>query len=83
MKISSYSALAISIFLSSVIKRALGQEDFMEICSDFALDTPEFHFTCPGNSGQQDLDLCISNQNGELTGGNELANFPPTYLSTL
>jgi hypothetical protein len=68
MKFLQSPALVLSVLLSSVIDKALG--DFPDGCS-FSLASPELHFTCGSHSGEQELDLCISNQDGQLTAGNE------------
>ena len=69
MKLRQSPALVLSVLLSSVIDRAMGE--FPYGCTDFTLETPELHFTCGTHTGEQELDLCISNQDGVLTGGNE------------
>jgi hypothetical protein len=75
MKLSQSLVLALPTLICLIIKGALGQ-GFLSSCSGIELATPELKFTClngkgGSHSGEENLDLCVDNQNGQLVAGNE------------
>lgn len=78
MKLSQSLVLALPALICSITNGALGQ-GFLSSCSGVKLATPELKFTClngkgGSHSGEENLDLCVGNQNGQLVAGNEFVS---------
>lgn len=84
MKSLAFS-LSISIFLFSSLINVVFAQSFSDICNSITLTGSLLGFTCPTadggeHTGQVNLNLCITNNDGELEAAPELA-YPNTRLN--